>query len=250
MTLITILLTHSRGGFLAAIATLLVIAWRSRTLIRAAFGLTVLVTLFFAFAPQHVIDRLASIKQGSQERSANARIISWTVATRMIEANPLLGVGLRNFQNHWERHVEGLPVAKGGFAYVAHNSYLQIWAEAGTPAFVIYLALLGSVFVTCRRVRAWTRARDDLWWASLYANTFESVTFGFVIGAVFLNRGHFDLIYHDLALVTCLSRMTRKALTATARAAHERGARRGVVTIAWRAVAPGQSRLPRWGRTV
>ena len=244
LTLITILLTHSRGGFLAAVATLLLIAWRSGKLIRAMASLLVLALLFFTFAPTHVVERIASIGKGGEERSANARLISWTIALRMIDANPVLGVGLRNFQNHWVRHSEGVA-AEGGFAYVAHNSYLQIWAEGGTPAFAAYILLLGSVFFACRRVRAYARARDDLEWARLYANLFETVLIGFLVGAVFLNRGHFDLIYHDLAMVTALLVLVRTARRADpARAA---GAPRGL-TFTWQPAVAGPVPLPRWGR--
>ena len=245
LTMITILLTHSRGGFLAGCGVLLTIAFRSGKFFRAFFTLSTITVGFFALAPQSVVERIASIKEGGKERSANARLVSWTIASRMITANPVLGVGLRNFQVHWDRHAGDIPGAKGGFAYVAHNSYLQIWAEAGTPAFLIYIALLLSAFAACRTVRGIVAKRADLEWARLYANLFEAVTVGFMIGAFFLNRGHFDLIYHLLAMLSCLVWI---AVAESSRNPSVAGAKGGrLLTVRWGRPGGVGSAAPRLG---
>jgi probable O-glycosylation ligase (exosortase A-associated) len=203
LTAITIFLTHSRGAALALVATLLVLAWRSGHLFKATVALGFGAVAFFMLAPEHVLDRLASLKEGTQEGSAATRIRAWTVAMRMIEAYPFVGVGLRNFQDHWHEFTTGLVQGRS-FAYVAHNSYLQIWAEGGTTSFVTYMTLLGSMFFAARKLRRWARVRPDLAWASAYGRMLEATTAGFMVGSFFLNRGHFDLVYHFLALMSCV----------------------------------------------
>ncbi|MBL9078719.1 MAG: putative O-glycosylation ligase, exosortase A system-associated [Planctomycetes bacterium] len=203
LTVVTVVLTHSRGGFLALCATALWIAWRSGKLFRAALALGVCGLLFLTLAPDHVLERLGSINDKT-ESSRNARFIAWATAFRMIEGNPVFGVGMRNFQSRFLDY-SIVPPNEGSPTYVAHNSYLQIWAESGSLAFVVYLLLLGSVFLVCRKVFRIGRARLDLAWAADYARMMEATTVGFLVGAFFLNRGHFDLIYHWLALVTCLA---------------------------------------------
>ena len=206
LTVVTVILTHSRGGFLALSGTALWIAWRSGKLFRAGLALALCGVAFLTFAPDHVLERLASIGDKG-ESSRNARFIAWATAFRMIEDNPLLGVGMRNFQARFLDY-SIVPPSEGSPTYVAHNSYLQIWAESGSLAFVVYLLLLVSVFVVCRKVFRIGRSRLDLAWAADYARMMEATTVGFLIGAFFLNRGHFDLIYHWLALVTCLAGVT------------------------------------------
>ncbi len=245
LTMVAILLTHSRGAAVAMGGTLTLMAWRSGKLLQAIGSLVVLTIAFFLLAPQHVIDRLATIGQGTAESSAGARIESWKIALSMIEANPVIGVGIRNFQHHYPRHKLDVIGTDAGFAYVAHNSYLQIWAENGTIAFAVYLTLLASVFVATRRVRLLTRARPDLHYLLNYARMFEATTFGFMIGAVFLNRGHFDLAYHWFALVTAMVVVLRQELArepARETAAPARGA------VALRPATIGPRMLPRWGR--
>jgi len=211
LSLVTILLTHSRGAFLSLCFTALWIAWRSGKLFRAVLFLMFLAALFPFVAPDHVLERLASIGEGGKESSANARLTAWATAFEMIKDNPIWGVGMRNFQPRF-RDYSVIPLGEGGQTYVAHNSYLQIWAESGSLAFIIYMALLGSVFLTLRRIFRQCRHRPDLAWASNYARMMEATTVGFTIGAFFLNRGHFDLFYHWLALVASLNLVASAAL--------------------------------------
>ena len=203
LSVVTVLLTHSRGAFLALCVTAVWIAWRSGHLFRAILVLGVLALLFPVLAPDSVLERLASIND-TGDSSRNARLTAWATALQMISANPLLGVGMRNFQPRY-REYSVIPVTDDGQTYVAHNSYLQIWAESGSLAFVVYVVLLLSVFVTCARVYRLGRQRPELQWASNHARMMEATMAGFMVGAFFLNRGHFDLIYHWLALVTSLS---------------------------------------------
>lgn len=248
LTVITIVLTQSRGGFLALCMTGLWIAWRSGKLIRAAMSLVVLGVLFLVLAPPEVLERLGTIGD-RKESSAAARFTAWAVAFRMIEANPLLGVGMRNFKSSYVDYADAASI-KAGSSYVAHNSYLQIWAESGTLAFVVYLMLLGSVFVMCRRVYRIGRTRPDFAWMADYARMMEATTIGFLVGAFFLNRGHFDLVYHWLALVTALGAVAFAAYRrapAGAEAATKVGQRS--ITMRWRnAVADRGAPVLTWQR--
>jgi probable O-glycosylation ligase (exosortase A-associated) len=254
LTIVTIVLTHSRGGFLALCATALWIAWRSGRLVRATFALAGLAVLFPLLAPEHVLERLGTIGDRS-ESSANARFIAWGTALRMIEANPLLGVGMRNFQSRFLEY-SVIPPSEDQSTYVAHNSYLQIWAESGSLAFLVYLGLLASVFVACRRVFRLGRQRPDLAWAADYARMMEATTVGFLVGAFFLNRGHFDLIYHWLALVSSLVAVTYTShrlapAAAGARVGHRAVSvrRRGRAELAAPATAPAtEAQIVSWRR--
>ena len=267
LTVITIVLTHSRGAFLALTATALWMSWRSGQLFKAFGFLALLAALFPLVAPQEVLDRLSTIGD-TRESSANARLVAWATAFKMIGTYPALGVGMRNFQTRF-LEFSVLPPSPNQTTYVAHNSYLQIWAESGTPAFLVYMALLVSVFFACRKVFAIGRSRPDLAWAMHYARMMEATTVGFMVGAFFLNRGHFDLIYHWLALVTSLLAVSVMAYRqaphivgavpgALAGAAARVGAAGRRITVRWRdrfgnpagsqVLTEGALPPPRWGR--
>jgi probable O-glycosylation ligase (exosortase A-associated) len=252
LTVVTIALTHSRGGFLALVGTALWIAWRSGRLFRAVAGLGAAGIAFFTLAPRGVLDRLSTIGD-THESSTAARLTSWRTASRMIADNPIWGVGLRNFQPRYLDYALVRP-DENTTTYVAHNSYLQIWAECGSLAFGVYFVLLLSVFVACRRVWRVGMALPHMRWAADYARMMEATTVGFMIGATFLNRGHFDLVYHWLALVTALVGITWIELRADAPSPAPAGPLPGgEVTVRARRVRLAPALVagkpaPRWGR--
>lgn len=233
LSIVTILLTHSRGAFLALSFTALWMAWRSGKLFRAGMFLLVLAALFPVLAPQEILDRLASIGD-TGESSANARLTAWATAFEMVKDNPLWGVGMRNFQPRYPDY-SVVPLTESSQTYVAHNSYFQIWAESGSLAFIVYLVLLASVFWSLGRLYRNCRGRPDLEWARNYARMMEATTVGFSVGAFFLNRGHFDLWYHWLALVAALNLCAAAALRRAPQVEHLNGKKRerqGQVVVA------------------
>lgn len=211
MTAFTVLLTHSRGGFLAMSAGIGILVWRSRyRWTGIGVGFLALPVLIFLL-PANMIERLASIANYEEDGSANARFKSWAVAGRMATDNPLLGVGLANFRpNYLDYEQHPTPEQLQGFnIFVAHNSYLQIWAECGTPALAVYLLLILLSFITCWRTRALARQRFHTSWIINYATMFEASLLCFIVGAVFLNRAHFDLFYHWVAIIMLFGRIAQ-----------------------------------------
>lgn len=201
LTIITVLLTHSRGGFLSMMMVLGVFFMRSKKKFKALAILGILVAAFFFLAPEHVVNRLVSIND-TGDSSRHARLTAWAIALRMIGAFPVWGVGLRNFQDHFFEFSEGILPNTGGFRFVAHNSYLQIWAEGGTIAILLYMGLLISCFWTLAKLRKRALQVPGGEWVFNYCRMFDASLAGFMVGSFFLNRGHFDLIYHVFGIVT------------------------------------------------
>lgn len=214
LTMLTVLLTHSRGGLLSMAAAVGVLVWRSKHR-GAAIALSILaLPIAIVAMPSDMRERFASIADYEEDGSANARFRSWAVAVRMATDNPLLGVGMYNFR---ERYLDYQPnptpsEMDGKDIFVAHNSYLQIWAETGTPALLLYLSLIGMSFITIWRVRARARKHFRSSWIIEYSTMFEASMAAFVVGSTFLNRAHFDLFYHWVALILIFGRMAQKDL--------------------------------------
>src|SRR6185503_11723859 len=119
------------------------------------------------------------------EGSAQSRLRAWGIATRMALDNPIFGVGFARFGRNFVRYAEDPTAAElaGRDIIVAHNSYLQIWAECGTIAILLYFLLILLSFLSIWKVRRLARRRYDSSWILNYATMFESALAAFVVGS-------------------------------------------------------------------
>ncbi len=214
LTMVTVGLTHSRGGFLSLCGACGVLIWRSKNRVAGIVCAILVAILLLLFGPSSFRDRISTLKDVEEDSSANARFRSWAVAVRMATDNPAFGVGLDNFRQRYIEYQPN-PTAKerrGEDIYVAHNAYLQIWAETGTISLGLYLFLIFSSFRTCWKVRKLAQRRYYSSWMINYATAFEASLVGFCIGSTFLNRAHFDLVYHFFAIILVFQHIALKEL--------------------------------------
>jgi probable O-glycosylation ligase (exosortase A-associated) len=210
LTVITVGLTRSRGGFLSVAAAIGMLVLRSRHRLNGILvGCLVAVAAFFA-APQDYKERLMTILEPSREGSANSRLRAWGIASRMALDNPVLGVGMYKFRQHYRQYHPNFQ--PGEDVIVAHSSYFQIWAECGTPALLLYFGLIFGSFWTCWSLRAEAKRRYHSSWIINYASMFEASLASFVVGSTFLNRAHFDLFYHWVAIVIVFAIVARREM--------------------------------------
>jgi len=145
----TTLLTFSRGGLigLIAVAVTAVVMMPKRPKNMAAILVTVLITVWFT-GPQ-LASRYASAFVAPEERdlSAESRVDLWLDCLKVVEAQPLFGVGPANWRVIASRF--GWPEGKS-----AHSVWMETAAEVGIPG---TLALL--LFFGCAVVRLWPIAR-------------------------------------------------------------------------------------------
>ena len=147
--------TQSRGDALGVVGGMLVFFF-----LRNKFQFLALVALltFVANNPQYLpgglkqrVERTVQHQstgglegKTQLDASARTRLAIWKGAVRMIEANPVLGVGYKMFQVYIYSFVDhndetaGLEL-KGRDG---HNAYLMIGAEMGLPALFAFLAIL------------------------------------------------------------------------------------------------------------
>jgi probable O-glycosylation ligase (exosortase A-associated) len=209
LTAMTVIMTHSRGGFLAMSAMFCVLVWRSRNRV-AGFTIGALcVVAALIVAPASYTERIKSIEHYEEDGSAMGRLAAWQTAIKMATANPVLGVGLNMFMRNYAKYRSG---GEHEGVRVAHNSYLQIWAECGTIALGTYLLMILLTLTGLWRIRRQAQKHYHTSWIINYATMFEATLVGFVVGSTFLNRAHFDLLYHWVALVIAFEHIARREM--------------------------------------
>lgn len=211
-TLLSVFATRSRGGFLSSVVAIFILVWRSKNRLAglALMGIGGVIGVI-GLANTGMFDRLDTLKNVEEDGSAMGRITAWKVAGRMIEDQPFFGVGFNQFQRFYLNYGERVYERSDG-TRVAHNAYLQIWSEGGTPVFLAYMALLVLSVLAVQRLRREANRVYDRSWIHSYCTAFEGSIVTFMVGSTFLNRAHFDLIYHYFALIIVFERIAREEM--------------------------------------
>ena len=139
---VCLLLTKSRSGYMATGVGLLLV-WllcRERVARRRWKIPVVALTLITLFMTVVVIGALPRELVGRAVASFGYRLQYWQSSLQMIADHPLVGCGPGNFQNAYVHYK--LPEASEEVAD-PHNFLLELWATAGTPAVLAFLAVLG-----------------------------------------------------------------------------------------------------------
>jgi O-antigen ligase len=219
-----ILFTGSRGGLIAltvALAGFIVVGakWRGRIVVLAAIVVIAGLGFYTYAASPDLRDRVTSVGSGS------GRIDLWTVGWRMVEGDPVQGVGIGNFPVASPDYVlvPGTVARPEYVSYkdkVAHNTYLELWAETGLVGLTLFAGLvIFCVRSSLRAARAFA-ARGDPPMELLSRGLFVA-QLGFLAGAFFTSREY----QKDVWLILALG----PTLLAVASSARARGPEEGEV---------------------
>jgi probable O-glycosylation ligase (exosortase A-associated) len=186
-----VLMTYSRGAMVSLILASPLIFLRGRNkgqLFLAALAIALVVP---ALAGREIRARFFTLEDYEDQSSAQQRFASWDAAFEMALDYPVFGVGVRNsnlVSQQYGADMEGRTI---------HSQFLQILADTGFPGLIIYVSLLTSLLLSLRRVRRWSRARDDEEGRQAYAVAcgIEGAMAVFFVGSLFLSLEVFELPY-------------------------------------------------------
>lgn len=146
-TLLTLLLTSSRGAIVGSvIGLLIVLIWKDRR-----YFWLIALALLAGFIAVIILNKgnwnefLYMLDRGANNRTFFDRIQVWTGAEHLIQDFPLTGAGMDTFLKLSSRYYSYASLAFAG-AYHPHNQILTMGVEFGLPGIVLYVALLSSAF--------------------------------------------------------------------------------------------------------
>jgi O-antigen ligase len=195
-------MTQSRGGLLAAVATLvaaLVFMRGHRAAVLGVGAAAVVTVAVYLLANPAALGRLQSIG----EDRGNGREDLWLVARRMSADHPVGGVGLANFTVRSREYVRRpgtlryveLVVER---PHVVHNSYLQLLAETGVVGFMLFLAFAWSAVASAVRAgRRFERAGDSA--LALLSRGVVAANIGLLTAAIFISVQTTSIVWVLLA---------------------------------------------------
>jgi O-antigen ligase len=127
----------------------------------AVAALAVVVVYFAALAPTEARHRVTTIQGGTGREDV------WKVGWRMVEAEPVHGIGAGNFPTSSIHYLlKPGTIARSDFIVdtpkVAHNMYLELLAENGIIGLALFLSILGfSLVCSLKAVRAFKNAGEQ-----------------------------------------------------------------------------------------
>jgi len=155
--ILVVLLSGSRGGFLALVIVVIMLFFTRAQIIRKSYKIAVFViTLIALIYGGATIDysRLETMTQIGGDYNVwdeTGRLEVWMNGMRFMLSDPLTGVGVSCFGE-----AIGQDRAKRGLQEMwqaPHNSLVQIGAETGIIGLVIFVLININVFKICGRVR-------------------------------------------------------------------------------------------------
>jgi putative inorganic carbon (hco3(-)) transporter len=154
------LATLSRGSLVGLGAVLLWAIISRRISLPGVLGGAVVVATVLAFAFllfQPLIQERLVQKSVAANQNVASREVFWQAAWHMALDHPIVGVGPNRFGVESEHYVRNDPIVLHDPA--VHNSYLEILAEIGPFALVLFWCLMASTWRALRAVRR--RAIED-----------------------------------------------------------------------------------------
>lgn len=144
MLMFGMVLTASRGGFVALAAVTLIMFLRKPSFKSTLLGIF-LVAGLLAVAPHSYWDRMTTLVTGHEphgERSLSSRVTLLKAGLITLADHPLLGVGPGNFGEAFAQRTTKLTHLRSAGPYpVAHNMYLQFFVENGLIGGAWFLAV-------------------------------------------------------------------------------------------------------------
>ena len=245
-----IVLTQSRGGFLALLVVGGLIMKRSMMSRSQKTAIVVLaVVVFGALAGKAYWDRIETIwnPQTEYDRTAGGRTDIWKTGVMLFVTHPW-GVGLNGFN-----YAEGLSHGGKGKWSSPHNMFIQVAVELGLAGLIVFILLLKHSILQLRGIQRTVDVRagprklgarigrtaelptvsftgqgkdgDDTQQVLLLAASLEICLIGYAVGGFFLSLAYAGLPYAVLAMSLVTARLAGNLKTPEAAPALKTGVR-------------------------
>jgi probable O-glycosylation ligase (exosortase A-associated) len=222
LTVMSILGTNSRGGFLAMAVVGIWVVLTSRRKFLSLVVVAVCAVAVLYFAPDTWFSRIDSINDAGQDSSFLGRLFAWQVSSAIALQNPIFGGGMRAQQIGWIYEMfkdapalfdltSGFVV---GYAVAAHSIYFQVLGEQGFVGLALFLAILGNALITRVEIKNLAKKLgDDFLWARDLADLLAVSVVAFAVGGAGVSLAHFETLYVVVMLQELLKQqLTKQAL--------------------------------------
>jgi O-antigen ligase len=200
-----VILTASRGGFIALALAIAVCLWHFGVKGRRFYLLIitmVLGTAFFLHAGKTLLARLEGTFNPGENvahayASSQARQQTLIKSLKVTAEHPLFGVGVGDY-----------PIISGSWTET-HNVYTAFSAEAGIPALLLFLLILRRAFSNLWKARKWVGDTTEL---GMIGASLEASMLAFAVASFFFPVPYHFFVYAMFAYTTVLYQIGKEKL--------------------------------------
>ena len=153
--LLAVTTTLSRGAGVGLAAFALWAAarrvFRLRTAVVAVTTAACVIILAWTLAPA-TVDNALHQKEFVAQANIDSRELRWSAAARLLAEHALVGVGPGGFQDNYVRFPDAELTAVDP-PPVTHNMYLEVGSELGAVGLLVFLAIIGTGFLSTELAR-------------------------------------------------------------------------------------------------
>ena len=193
LSLIGIVMTFSRGGFIGLMCAGGVLSWRlaRRNKLLLPAVLCTFLLLLIVLAPGGYGSRLST----TDDDSAAARTDDLKRSLFIAARHPLLGVGMDNY------------VLYSNSDHATHNAYTQVASELGLTAAVLYIMFLIVPIKQLRKISRETGAERRRSHFFYFAVGLEASLVGYMVSSFFGSVAYVWYAYYLVAYAICIRRL-------------------------------------------
>lgn len=169
---LTIFFTYSRNGFVTLLFTLGFLFVIRRPKILPLFTSAVLAFVLIQFLPVSYTERISTLFQFSSssslqqvsDQSFRGRLSENIAAWRMFQDHPLFGVGLDNYEVHYQSYARQIGLDPRRTERTPASFYLELLSEqglVGTTAFALFMILVFRTLWRARHLFQLLRMEDE-----------------------------------------------------------------------------------------
>ena len=205
--LLGIIRTRSRMGLGALILAILLILWDKRKKAGTILFLALLILVVITNTHQSSWERFDTISSELSDKdetdaSVGGRMKLWKTAIFIMEDNLALGTGINTFVK--AKQEKYFYQAAGDFIHVPHNGFLQIGAEQGIFALIVFVLIILLSIKNVWTIEIKLKGREE--YLTIY-NVAKSTRIGLVVFTVcliFLSEHGSRILYTLIALSVSL----------------------------------------------
>lgn len=188
--------SQSRGALLAITAMVLVMWWRSSNKLAGGVLMVAAAVALIAFMPSSWEQRMSSIQDYQEDRSAMGRISAWWVAWG-IAKNHLFGVGFDPARADLFQLYSPYP----DYIHAAHSIYFQVMGNHGFIGLFLFLGLFVSTYLWAGKLRKEGLQHEEARWCADLGAMVQVSLVGYAVGGAFLSLAYFDLPYNLMVMI-------------------------------------------------